>query len=493
MTLDSQGNVYVTGWFDGTNDFGGVTLTNNSGGGQDIFVAKYDSDGALLWARRAGGITARWDAGRGVGADTNGNVYVTGGFYGTADFGTLNHTASQNGSFFLAKYNNAGAVQWVRQSVGGRSFGVYGTGLAVDSAGNSYAVGFADNGATITFGTVDLLNRSATGYSSFLVKYDNAGTVKWSQLIGGPGHTYATKVAVDASGNVCVHGGFSMNMTIGASNLVSAGEYDRFLAKFDNAGALIWVQQEGGAGDEGGDGGVAVDPDGNVYDTGAFGSNPMNFGSTSLTNAGAWDAFIAKYNSSGLLQWTRRAGGTNLDAYLDVALDGQGNVYAAGVLASDAVAPNGTGGAMVAKYDPAGTLQWAYSASGPPADPVGSMVAKCAVDSAGNCYLAGWYQGTVTFGTNVLQPQGYWNYFLARLSPGSDSLQFGSLTLSDGAMQVRLNGMPGQSVIVDTSYDLTTWTPWQTNTLPVGGLNLAVPIGTSDQFFRGRVRDSGDN
>ena len=58
MSLDANGNCYATGWFDGTNDFGGVTLTNNNVGGQDIFVAKYNSTGALQWARLAGGNSA---------------------------------------------------------------------------------------------------------------------------------------------------------------------------------------------------------------------------------------------------------------------------------------------------------------------------------------------------------------------------------------------------------------------------------------------------
>src|SRR5438876_8508025 len=55
LAIDSAANVYVTGWFDGTNDFGGIVLTNKTGGGQDIFVAKFNSSGALQWARRAGG------------------------------------------------------------------------------------------------------------------------------------------------------------------------------------------------------------------------------------------------------------------------------------------------------------------------------------------------------------------------------------------------------------------------------------------------------
>ena len=127
----------------------------------------------------------------------------------------------------------------------------------------------------------------------------------------------------------------------------------------------------------------------------------------SLTNAGSLDGFVAKYSSSGTIQWARRAGGANLDFYWDVALDRQGNVYAGGVLSSDATVPSASG-AIVAKYDPDGTLQWAGSASGPPADPVSSITAKCAVDAAGNCYLAGWYLTATAFGSTVLQPQGHY-------------------------------------------------------------------------------------
>ena len=54
-------------------------------------------------------------------------------------------------------------------------------------------------------------------------------------------------------------------------------------------------------------------------------------------------------------------------------------------------------------------------------------------------------------------------------------------------MQVRLDGMPGTSVILDLSFDLETWMPWQTNTLPAGGLDLALPIGTNGQFIRARL------
>ena len=95
-------------------------------------MAKYNSIGGLQWVQRAGGTSINY--GRGIGTDTSGNIYVTGGYYGPANFGSTNLPAASGGNFFLAKYNNAGAVQWVQASVGGSS-DVYGIGLAVDGAG----------------------------------------------------------------------------------------------------------------------------------------------------------------------------------------------------------------------------------------------------------------------------------------------------------------------------------------------------------------------
>jgi len=412
MALDSQGNCYVSGLFAGTSDFGGVTLTNESVGGSDIFVAEYNSSGVLQWARRAGDSSTNFDCARGLGVDNAGNVYVAGGFYGPAEFGSLNLPGNDDEELFLAKYDSTGTVQWVQRSVGGN--GVYGTGLAVDGVGNCYALaeGYA---ATITFGTTTLTVPSDYDESTFLVKYDDTGTVQWAQLMGGTGETYATKVALDAAGNVYVCGSFESNLTIGTSNLVgSAAGSDMFIAKFDNSGALTWVQHTQGG--NGGSGGVAVDQALNVYVASGF-EGAINFSGISLTNA-ANDALVAKYSNSGAIQWARQAGGTSYNGYADVALDGQGNVYPAGFLSLDAA---------IGKYDPAGALQWGYLASGPPASPVSSLVAKCAVDAAGNCYLAGWYQGTATFGTTVLQPQGNWDFFLAKLAP---PIAAGSLQVS---------------------------------------------------------------
>jgi hypothetical protein len=499
LAIDSAGNVYVTGWFDGENDFGGIVLTNTTTGGQDIFVAKYDSTGALVWVQQAGSDTPSWNGGRGIGVDTNGNVYVTGQFFGNASFGTNIVSALTNQEFFLAKYDSSGTVQWVRQSTGGNgtsclgwSDGVYGTGLAVDGAGNSYGVGFAANvttcGTMIKFGTNSLLNTNVDGASTFLVKYDNGGNVKWLQLLSSSNEVYATKVAVE-SVNVYVRGGFQQNLRIGTSNLTATSSEDCFVAKFSdpNAGLLMWVQRTTGA--QSAEGGVAVDQSDNVYISGPFVGGSMNFDGIVLTNAGSFDAFLAKYNSLGAIQWAKRAGGTNLDFYWDVTLDQQGNPNVGGALGYSATPPSGSGGVVAGKYDSSGNLQWVKPANGAPATPVGSIATKCAVDSLGNLYLAGWYQTATSFDTNVLQPQAYWNFFLTKVGFIRPTL---GINQSNTVIRVSVSGGVSNRFVLEHVSALPASNNWQsmaTSTIVSSPIILmdTNTSGSSNRFYRARL------
>jgi PKD repeat protein len=443
LALDTNDNCYVTGFFDDTNNFGGVTLTNQSTGGSDIFVAKYDCTGALQWAQRAGGSAGNFNYGRGIGVDTNGNIYVAGGYQSPASFGSINLPATLGEQFFLAKYNSAGAVQWVQTSTGGTDDN-NGIGLTEDGAGNSYALAVMDHSATsLTFGSKMVATVKGGSTLLVLVKYDNTGTAQWAQLFDSSTETYGSKLAVDATGNVYVRGTFYSDMTIGTSNLTaSAGETkNSFIAKFNSSGSLTWVQQPQGG--NAGEGGVSVDSAGNVYISGYFNTN-LNFGSgitltnAANTNALFGDAFLAKYNSAGAIQWAQSAGGTNGGFYWDLSLDAQTNIYAGGFVGYNAA---------VAKYNPAGTLQWSVSASGTPASPVASGFGNCVVDSTGNCYLAGFYQGTASFGATTLQPQEPWNFFLTEVAPYT----FGSQTQSTPSASITYDSGTGTFQYTDAA------------------------------------------
>jgi uncharacterized delta-60 repeat protein len=486
LATDSAGNVYVAGWFDRSNDFGSTTLT--SYGGQDAFVAKYGPAGNLQWVRQAGGTGAGWDCARGVGADGAGNAYVTGGFLGAANFSGTSLTSFNNEDCFLAKYDSAGSLQWVRQ--GSDSWhSAYGTGIAVDSAGNSLVVGYFE-GPLVSFGSVTATNVGYAGhaYATFLVKYDSVGTAQWALGLGG-GETYSTTVGLDAAGNCYVGGSFKDTLQLGSSQLTAMGDKDGFLAKFNSAGVLQWARQVAGTGWDGGR--LGVDAAGNSWFVGNF-TGSASIGSTNLTSPTGYGLFVARYDTSGNLQWVRQADGTSFfGTEGGCAVDAAGNCYIPGIYAG-AVDFGGTvitnrGGwdIFVAKYDSAGNFQWAQTGGGHGNDGAFHM----AVDPSGNCYMAGWFQDVAIIGAETLIAQGYWDVFVARITaPLSPVLRFSAPSGSAGVFQTRLDGIPGASVVVDRSSDLATWLPWHTNTLPSGGLNLMVPMGTNrHQFFRARI------
>jgi hypothetical protein len=489
FALDSAGNSYVCGWFDGMNDFGGTTLT--SYGGEDIFVAKYNSAGALQWARQAGGATADWDVGRAVGVDGAGNCYLAGGFFGTATFGNTTRTSVQDEDFFLMKYDSQGAFQWVRQA-GSAAYGAYGTGMAVDNSGNCYVVGYFD-GDSITFGSTTLVNLGE--YSVFVVKYNNSGTLLWAKSIGGSGSAsaYSTRIALDNDGNCYVVGNFNNTVSLGTASLISAGGNDFFLAKYSSAGDFQWAQRAGGTGKEDG-GGVAVDQANNIYVTGLF-SGTSSFGTTNLTSAGSWDVFVAKYTSAGMVQWVRSAGGPSSDAGSGLALDGAGNCIITGVFATNAffgtnlLTSAGGWDIVVAKYSPDGVVQWAQRAGGTN-DEIG--FGGFAIDAVNSCYVAGWFQGASVFGTNTLQAQGYLDVFLAKLAEPLAAAPTLGIAWSNSVPQLSVGGSIGGRYALDYAGSLSSAVNWQrlvTNTLLTNPQQFTdtTAAGITQRFYRARV------
>ncbi len=148
ITTDFSGNSYVTGYFNGTASFGGTTLT--SSGQADIFVAKLDSSGNWLWAKKAGGTGE--DYGYGIATDSSGNSYVTGYFMGTTSFGTTTLTSNGWDEIFVAKLDSIGNWLGAQQAGGINDDESY--GIATDSSGNSYVTGSFKGPAT--FGNIIL-------------------------------------------------------------------------------------------------------------------------------------------------------------------------------------------------------------------------------------------------------------------------------------------------------------------------------------------------
>ncbi|MES2478164.1 MAG: SBBP repeat-containing protein [Bacteroidota bacterium] len=236
LASDTSGSVYCSGTFQGTVDFdptGGV-LNLSSKGLDDIFVAKYNSMGLVVWAKSIGGIGA--EKCKTIAVDKWKNIYLSGLFANTVDFdpGTpyipLSSVSAQD--LFICKLDNSANLKWAKQAQSNSNAGTF---VAVDTLGYVYNTG--NFGGTVDFdpGT-KVVNLTASGGDDiFIGKFDSTGNFVWSRKIGGVSQDIVNTIAVDQAVNIYLCGSFydSCDFDPGASvlNLKAVTVNDAFIFK----------------------------------------------------------------------------------------------------------------------------------------------------------------------------------------------------------------------------------------------------------------------
>lgn len=313
MDVDSDGNVYVTGFFEGTLDFGQSLLT--SVGDFDIFLAKYSSDGDLLWATRAGGSGSDFPLAIALG---EGSITITGEFGGTARFGATTLTSSGGQDPFVAVYSDAGNLIWAIQA---HSLS-YASGfqVSVDQRGDVLVSGVFGGSLSViqrTFPLKVLTVHSKGQEDIFLVKLSRqSGIPGWITTIGGVGYEAPTEIKADAVGDVYLAGIYRDPISVGGQTLLSTGDFDFFLSKYHGGdGTLRWIHEGGGKGLDLINS-IDTDTEGNVYVIGGYTEGARitsKSGTSFLQNLGMEDLFVASYAEDGTLRWVRTAGGDEID------------------------------------------------------------------------------------------------------------------------------------------------------------------------------------
>jgi hypothetical protein len=446
ITNDAFGNAYVMGWFDGPSiTFGTTILTNH--GGTDIFIAKYDVNGSLIWAKSIGGLDD--DYAYGSTSDDSGNVYIT-GQYGS-DSITFGATTLTNNSFFIVKYDNMGNLQWAHDCLGTYS----GHSITTDASGNIYATG-TFTASSITFGTTTLINSNSGDQDIFIVKYNAMGNVIWAKGIGGTGYDITAGSTTDAAGNLYVTGGYySPFITIGTTTLTNADTVtitsDMFIVKYDSVGNLLWVKGAGGTKiDSGRD--INTDAFGNLYVTGQFYSPTITFGTSLLTNVGGMGyslaMFIVKYDASGNLIWALCV--DDIEGYSST--DVNGNLYLTCRSASPTItfgtftlSNAGYSDIYVVKFDSSGNVVWVQSAGGTGNDaPYG-----VSNDVLGNVFVIGNYNSpSLSFGSTALTNMGNYDVFIAKLDASIVDLE---KNITDNGISIYPNPTKGIFTISNTN------------------------------------------
>ncbi len=332
VAIDNTGGVFIAGdFYSDSLIFGATTLVNDSMLTSNVFLAKYDSSGNVLWAKSAGGKMD--DIATAVQSDRAGNAYMTGYFKSPAiAFGvtTFTNDSAGTGNIFVVKYNTNGNVVWARNA--GGKMDDEATYLATDANGNSYVTGYF-NSPSIIFGH-DTLTNGGGKQNMFVVKFDSSGNVLWASDPGSNDNADPASISTDLYGGVYVTGyywGYTCafgGITLTNPDTASSGDtYNLFLVKYDSAGNIKWVRTA--TGDSYAQATtVTNDASGNVYIAGNTLSTNLVFGTDTLPDN---DIFLAKYDSSGNVIWIANAHGLFADDVPDcITTDAFGNLYMSG-------------------------------------------------------------------------------------------------------------------------------------------------------------------
>lgn len=408
IATDATGNVYVVGEFMNAVDFGSGLIP--SVGGTDIFVAKYDPQGALLWLKTYG--DAGLQGANGVAVDATGNAFVVGYMAGSVDFGGGPIASGGGSDVFVLKLDPNGAFQWSERF--GDGAGQNGLAIAVDGSGNAAITGsFA---GSIDFGLGPLVG--AGNADVFVAKLSPAGTPLFHAKFGAGNDQFGYAVAADSADNVFVAGSFTGTMTVGMTDLQNAGGHDAFVVKLSPAGTVLWAK---GYGDSTFQSvrGIAVDKQGGPVIVGSF-QGSVDFGSGKpLVATGLHDAFAVKLNSLGNHLWSNQYGSDELQEARAVAVDEDDNVILTGAFygaidfGGGAMTSAGVQDLFLAKLDPAGEFVWSLRAG----DDSNQIGVDVAVDPLGNILVGGKFQGTIDFGVGPITSAGASDLVLAKLGP----------------------------------------------------------------------------
>ena len=325
MDVDEFGNVYVTGKVQSI-DFPEVNSAQGFQGGEDAFVAKLDSTGALVYSTYIGGSSD--DVAYGIAVDGSGNIHITGTTISN-DFPTDNAIQGDQLSWdaFVVKLDTSGDLVYSTY-LGGNSYD-FGNKIAVDKLGNAYVAGSTES---TDFPTENAGQYDQPRKDAFVTKLDSSGSLVYSTYLGGSDTDNASGIAVDDQGSAYITGRtWSTDFPTVSAFQDDQPDSDVFIAKLNPAGGLAYSTYLGGSGTDWGYG-ITVGNLGSVYVTGWTDSSDFPLVNASYSTYEGRMAFVTKFNPLGDLVYS-----TYLElldrAFSEghsIATDASGNAYITG-------------------------------------------------------------------------------------------------------------------------------------------------------------------
>jgi hypothetical protein len=241
--IRGTGEVFVAGAFQENVNFGGGALASASPTTFDIFVLKLDANGNHVFSRRFGDVGN--DQARGIAVDRSGNAYVAGLFSGTVDFG-LGAATAQGIDAFALKMTTSGTTSWTKTFGGTGSDNA--VDVAVDSTANVYVTGFFRGTADFGGGAVTSQGASDAFLTSYTTLGAYRWSRTAGAAAAANSNEQGNGVTADAAGNVAVTGSYDNPVDFGGGALPHSGSADVFIARYAADGTLVWAGGFGGAG-----------------------------------------------------------------------------------------------------------------------------------------------------------------------------------------------------------------------------------------------------
>ncbi len=429
VAVDASGGIYLAGSFSGELTIDTVALT--SVGSSDIFVLKFNPDGAVIWGRSFG---ADWlEYCREVAVDDNGDIFIAAEFtsnvltigpYVLVNNYQAGHIQSSTFDVLVMKMSGDGDVLWAR-SGGGLANEAVGN-LSADTSGNVLVLGefFSPQ---ITFDALALTHTNPGTSDLYLLKYDGVSNPIWLEGAVGDEQDDAWAVATDSADQIYIGGAFrSSSLTFDGITLPNSSDsFELYLAKLDPDGETLWAMTAAGESwDE--ISAIAVDSMDDVYCTGHFRSDSLCFATETIylspyevTNI---DMFVAKLDGAGAFDWiTSSTGGAlvypvAIDAWdtSDVAITGTFNGRAEGFpenFDAHRITPVGSYDIFTVQYDAAGNALWSEALGGEMME----FSQDVAHDPSGSLYLTAWFESdSLRVGSTLLINDQYSVSFLGK-------------------------------------------------------------------------------
>lgn len=351
MVVDNEGNTYITGYFWYTIVFSTepneISITSN--GFSDIFLAKVNKDGDVVWAKNFGGNDN--DYANGISLDAEGNILLTGAFQQTANFnpsgggGVLTSNGVQD--IFVLKLNPEGNFIWVKGF--GSSNYEESESVSYDAAGNIYLAGYFFSEIDFDPSSAEyIMTPTSTSGNGFIMKMNGLGEFEWAKQIGGTDSAYTKFIKVMENGEIYVLGSYTGTCDLNPGPdefLVTSAAKDIYVLHLDSSGNFLNVHTSAAL-DESGNTEVFrldVDSFGDIYVIGNFVGtidfDPLETGQGDFTltsDSFFYNGFLLKMKSSGEAAWVKKVGGSDMILMYDVAVSEQNDIFLTGFFTADA-------------------------------------------------------------------------------------------------------------------------------------------------------------